>query len=66
MTRVARLDEKMWTELFLANGDFLTEQLEILIAHMTEYLDALKAKDAPRLQALLKDGREKKALVGGN
>ncbi|MCR5346771.1 MAG: prephenate dehydrogenase/arogenate dehydrogenase family protein [Fretibacterium sp.] len=66
MTRVARLDEKMWTELFLDNGDFLTEQLEILIAHMTEYLEALRAKDAPRLQALLKDGREKKALVGGN
>ncbi len=66
MTRVARLDEKMWTELFLANGDFLTEQLEILLAHMTEYLEALKAKDAPRLQSLLKEGREKKALVGGN
>ncbi|MBR1673257.1 MAG: prephenate dehydrogenase [Fretibacterium sp.] len=66
MTRVARLDERLWTELFLDNSDFLSEQLEVLIVHMTEYLDALRAKDAPRLQALLKNGREKKALVGGN
>ena len=30
------------------------------------YADALKAKDAETLRALLKDGREKKATAGGN
>ena len=66
MTRVARLDEDMWTELFLADADYLTRELDILVQNLTEYLDALKAKDADRLRTLLKDGREKKATAGGN
>ena len=66
MTRVAHLDEAMWTELFLDDADYLTEQLEILIDHLNEYREALSAHDAEKLQALLKDGREKKATAGGN
>ncbi|MDD4311998.1 MAG: prephenate dehydrogenase/arogenate dehydrogenase family protein [Eubacteriales bacterium] len=66
MTRVAHLDEAMWTELFLDDADYLTEQLEILIDHLNEYREALAARDAERLQTLLKDGREKKATAGGN
>ncbi len=66
MTRVAHLDEAMWTELFLDDADYLTEQLEILIDHLNEYREALAAHDAEKLQALLKDGREKKATAGGN
>ena len=66
MTRVAHLDEAMWTELFLDDADYLTEQLEILIDHLNEYREALTARNAEELQALLKDGREKKATAGGN
>jgi len=66
MTRVARLDEDMWTELFLDDADYLTRELDILVQNLMEYLDALKAKDADKLHALLKDGREKKATAGGN
>jgi len=66
MTRVAHLDEAMWTELFLDDADFLAEQLDILIDHLSEYRAALKAHNAEQLQALLKDGREKKATAGGN
>ena len=66
MTRVARLDEDMWTELFLADADYLTKELDILIHHLTEYADALKTGDAETLRALLKRGRELKATAGGN
>lgn len=66
MTRVARLDEDMWTELFLADADYLTSELEVLVGHLNEYLDALKNRDAEQLRALLRDGREKKATAGGN
>ncbi len=66
MTRVAHLDEAMWTELFLDDADYLTEQLEILIDHLSEYREALSKREAEKLQALLKDGREKKATAGGN
>ena len=66
MTRVARLDEDMWTELFLADADYLTSELEVLVGHLNEYLDALKNRDAEQLRAQLRDGREKKATAGGN
>ena len=66
MTRVARLDEDMWTELFLADADYLTKELAILIQNLTDYLDVLEAGDAEKLRALLKDGREKKATAGGH
>ncbi len=66
MTRVARLDEDMWTELFLDDADYLTAELDVLIQNLTDYADALKARDAERLRALLKEGREKKATAGGN
>ena len=66
MTRVARLDEDMWTELFLDDADFLTHELEVLIGHLEEYQSALKDRDARRLHDLLKEGRELKAAAGGN
>ena len=66
MTRVARLDEEMWTELFLDDADFLTKELGILIGHLEEYREALEARDGERLRSLLRDGREKKAAAGGN
>ncbi len=56
----------MWTELFLDDADYLTDELDILIGHLQEYADALKSKDAEYLRALLRDGREKKATAGGN
>ena len=66
MTRVARLDEDMWTELFLDDADYLTKELGVLIQNLNAYLDALQAKDAEKLRALLKEGREMKATAGGN
>lgn len=66
MTRVARLDEVMWTELFLDNADFLTAELENFIERLDEYRVALKNKDGDTLRQLLKDGKEKKAAAGGN
>lgn len=66
MTRVARLDEVMWTELCLDNADHLTDELECLIGNLNQYLTALKNNDAETLRQLLKEGKEKKAAAGGN
>ncbi|MEZ4626931.1 MAG: hypothetical protein R2912_02115 [Eubacteriales bacterium] len=56
MTRVAHLDEAMWTELFLDDADFLAEQLDILIDHLSEYRAALKAHDAEQHKRSSKTG----------
>ena len=66
LTRIARINDRMWTELFLEDADYLSKELDILIHHLSEYSEALKARDAEQLRALLKDGREKKATAGGN
>ena len=60
MTRVARLNETMWTELFLDNSDFLAEEVEGLSQRLTEYAAALRQRDGERLCALLREGRERK------
>ena len=66
LTRVARLDEDMWTELMLDDADYLTAQLDVLLANLQAYRDAVAARDGEKLHALLKEGRERKATAGGN
>ena len=66
MTRVARLDENMWTELMLSDADYLVKELGILIENIAAYKDALERMDEEKLRQLLKEGREAKASAGGN
>ena len=63
MTRVAKLNEKMWTELFLENPAYLSCEIQELIDHLGEYKNAIDSKDRDKLAALLKDGREKKEKI---
>lgn len=62
LTRVAKLNENMWADLFLANKDALLTELDIFVHSVTEYIDALKAEDKDRLIELLREGRELKEL----
>lgn len=63
LTRVAWLNEDMWTALFLENKDFLLEELLFLQDKLGEYVRALEAGDAPALKALLAEGRRCKERV---
>ena len=56
-TRVSRLNESMWTELFLENKEHLLAELDLLITSLSEYRDAIVADDADTLKGLLRDGR---------
>lgn len=66
LTRVARLDENMWTELMLDNREYLAEELRILIDNLQPYLEALEQNDAEGLRRILREGRLAKASAGGN
>ena len=65
MTRVARLNVPMWTELFLENGDYLSEEIDLLIEHLQAFSNAIKTQDSETLSALLQDGatQKKKTLT---
>lgn len=66
MTRVAWLNENMWTELFTENSDYLIKELDYIINSLSEYKTALENNDKAALCSLLKDGREMKELIDGN
>lgn len=65
MTRVAKLDENLWTELFLDNSDYLVDELKTLIGNLSDYLTALENKDENVLRELLRKGKELKLTAGG-
>lgn len=64
MTRVATLNPKMWSELFIENKDNLVGEIDTLISHLQEYRDAINDGDSEKISALLEDGAQKKAECG--
>lgn len=63
MTRVAKLNETMWTELFLDNSDFLADEIDGLVERLRGYSEVIRNKDGERLKAMLKEGKEKRLAV---
>lgn len=56
LTRVAKLNPIMWSELFLLNRDNLLREINVLIDHLAQYRDALSAGDGQLLTDLLAEG----------
>ena len=63
MTRVAWLDENMWSELFLENRENLLRELDGFLADVAAYRDALAEENGARLRELLREGKEIKEAV---
>ena len=60
MTRVAYLNEDMWTELFMLNKDALSFEIGCVINALQDYKNALDSGDSEKLHELLKESRELK------
>lgn len=65
LTRVAYLNENMWTELFLQNKKYLVEELNYFIDSVSAYRDALVKEDAEALRSLLAEGKQCKIDIDG-
>lgn len=63
MTRVAKLNEDMWTELFFDNRDALLPEINGLIDRLAAYRDALAAEDHQAMKQLMREGREIKEAL---
>ena len=63
MTRVARMNASMWTELMRENADNLSREVRSMAVRLTEYADALDSGDDGALYRLLEAGNEKKLSV---
>jgi prephenate dehydrogenase len=53
----------MWAELFLENKVNLLHELDLFLASLKEYRDALQEEDSAKLQSLLLDGKRLKEEV---
>jgi prephenate dehydrogenase len=63
LTRVAWLNETMWTELFIENREHLLHELDVFLASLGEYRDALQSADSNTMKTLLYDGKRLKEEV---
>lgn len=57
MTRIATVNEHMWTDLFMQNREPLLAELDTLINNLGKYKEALKNSDANTMTELLREGR---------
>ena len=57
MTRIAGVDETVWTPLYACNRANILGELEGIINHLRVYYDALKNEDDTALSNALKEGR---------
>lgn len=60
MTRIATMNEEMWTDLFMENRESLLKELDVLIENLGEYRKALANADRSRVYDLIRQGRLRK------
>ena len=65
LTRVAWLNPKMWSELFLENKENLLMELDYYIDSLQAYRDAIAADNEDTLIWLLEEGKQRKEQVDG-
>ncbi|EGC83184.1 hypothetical protein HMPREF9246_1860 [Anaerococcus hydrogenalis ACS-025-V-Sch4] len=58
MTRVSKIDENLWSELFLLNKEFLINDIDIMIKNLKDLKSELENNDLERLKAQLKRGND--------
>ena len=63
MTRVAKLNPEMWTQIMLANNDFLVSDLDVFILNLQDFKDALIRNDEEKLTQLLCEGNKIKQRI---
>lgn len=63
MTRVARLYEPMWTELFLNNAEPLVAEIDGLVERLQAFSSAICNGEREKLFEMLRKGRERKELL---
>lgn len=58
MTRIAGVDETMWSSLYLKNAENIVNNIDALLSSLGKIREAIAERDRPRLEKLLAEGRE--------
>ena len=64
VSRVANINDALWTRLFLDNRECLVDELEQLLENLEKFRDAVDQADEEELRQLLKTAAQIKREVG--
>lgn len=64
VSRVANINSRLWSELFLENKEPLVKELDILVENITRISDAIKSENTGELADLLEQGHKVKESLG--
>ncbi|MBQ4516998.1 MAG: prephenate dehydrogenase [Clostridia bacterium] len=62
LTRIARINDQMWSELFVANKDALLEQMDLFIDKFNELKTMLKTEDIDGMRDMMRHSTKRRAL----
>ncbi len=62
LTRIARLNDEMWSELFLSNRETLTEQIDTFVRELEKVKHLLATGDREELRNLMRASTARRAL----
>ena len=62
LTRIARINDLMWSELFVENKDMLLEQMNLFINKFNDLKDMLESEDIDGMRAMMRHSTERRAL----
>ena len=60
LTRIAKINDVMWSELFLSNREHLLEQMDLFAKRFGDLRDALAAGDTARMRQMMKTSTERR------
>ena len=62
LTRIARINDLMWSELFVANKDALLKQMNLFIDKFTELKTMKEQEDIPKMRKMMQHSTARRAL----
>ena len=62
LTRIARINDLMWSELFVANKPALLTQMNLFIDKFNELKTMLESEDIPGMRRMMRHSTERRAL----
>ena len=62
LTRIARINDLMWSELFVANKDVLLEQMNLFIGKFNDLKTMLERDDIDGMRAMMRHSTERRAF----
>lgn len=60
LTRIAKINDAMWSELFLLNKDELISQMDLFLSKFKELRDALENEDTEKMREMMRVSTERR------